>query len=188
MRVKPVVTPDLQDPLEAATPNVLDLDQLFWPTVGNAKFEFTLECLDHDGKLVVLPAPLLFVGITRGTTALDRDCHPRTPTPLPNPASRHHAPYRRSARTSPTPRASKPGDTTYETVELRFTGDPGIPKTSDLAALAAAPDRLHVRGAGDEEAGAAGAAGHRQVRRARISRTASRARTPPHRCSSNSTP
>ncbi len=128
VRVKPVVTPDLKDPLVASTPNVIDLDQLFWPTVGNDKFQFTLECLDHDGKPVTLPAPLLFVGITRGTTAIDRkaiqDAYttPDSGQPAPRaiPAFSQNIAYAKS---------SKPGDTSYETIELRFTGDPGIPKT-----------------------------------------------------------
>lgn len=57
IRVRPTVTPDLNDP--SSQPG--DNDDLFWPTIGNEKFLFTLDCLDHDGERYRLHAPLLFV-------------------------------------------------------------------------------------------------------------------------------
>lgn len=59
--IKPLVTPDIRDPLLPGTPDAPQMEELFWPVVGNGKFYFTLDCIDWDGKPVPLQAPLLFV-------------------------------------------------------------------------------------------------------------------------------
>ena len=59
--IRPLVTPDIRDPLMPTTPDAPQEELLFWPVVGNGKFYFTLDCIDWDGRRVRLPAPLLFV-------------------------------------------------------------------------------------------------------------------------------
>ena len=68
--VRPLATPDLDDPsLGGGASPTIPADHLFFPTVGGARFEFVLDCFDHDGRRVLLQAPLLFVAAHLGSTA-----------------------------------------------------------------------------------------------------------------------
>jgi hypothetical protein len=91
---------------------------------GSAKFRFVLDCIDHDGRHVQLPAPLLFVAAHRGGSKADRDLIRAAYTSDPDhviPADGQSIAYAPSAT---------PGDTVMETVRLRFTGDQGPPGRS----------------------------------------------------------
>jgi hypothetical protein len=126
VRVRPLVTPDIRDPLplpgKPPTPHVVDGDELFWPVVeGSAKFRFTLDCLDQDFRRVRLQTPLLFVAAHRGKTGADRDTIRNAYT---GDADRRISGNGQSVAYAV---SGKPGDAAFETVELRFTGTPGRP-------------------------------------------------------------
>lgn len=124
IRLRPLVTPDIKDPLKPGTPHVVDLDNLFWPVVeGSAKFQFTLDCIDHDGKRVRLPAPLLFVAAHLGGSQASRDAIRTAYTSAPDRA------IAADGQSIAFAKSGKPGDAAMETVRLRFTGEPGRPGT-----------------------------------------------------------
>ncbi len=126
VRLRPLVTPDIRDPSTQGTPNAVQQDQLFWPTIGSSKFAFTLDCLDRDGRRVLMTAPLLFVGSEMGASQATRNLVRNTYiTPEPGePAPRAIPASAQSVAVAP---SEKPGDTAFETDALRFTGDPGLP-------------------------------------------------------------
>lgn len=121
--LRPLVTPDIADPLNAATPGALQGEELFWPVVGSQKFRFTVDGLDHDGQRRRLQTPLLFVA-----------AH----LPLNQPGKRAND-IRNAYRNDPERRIAAegqsiafaasiaPGDTAFETATLRFDGQPGAP-------------------------------------------------------------
>jgi hypothetical protein len=120
--VRPLVTPNLKDPGEATTPHVVDGARLFWPVgEGPAKFHFTLDCVDHDGRRVWLQAALLFVDASVGSSKADRDLIQAAYT---NDPDRKIVAAGQLIAYAP---SGHPGDTSLETVELRLTGLPGAP-------------------------------------------------------------
>ena len=60
VRIRPLVTPNL-DVSPVLTATGFTGDEVFWPTIAGKKFEFVLDCLDHDGRRVVVSAALLAV-------------------------------------------------------------------------------------------------------------------------------
>jgi hypothetical protein len=117
--IRPLVTPDIRDPLLPTTPDAPQGEQLFWPVVGTGKFYFTLDCIDWDGRRERLPAPLLFVAEqlpkenTPGQTAADiRDEYVNDP---------EHA-IAASGQTIAYAASVTPGDSAFESVTLRFDG------------------------------------------------------------------
>jgi hypothetical protein len=115
VRLDPLVTPDLKDPLTMAPPEALQTDQLFWPNDANGLFRWKLHTRDQEGKAVRLDAPLLFVAehfsdagaVQAGYIALQRnvvDGHGQSIAYAP---------------------PVKSGDTANETVTLTFAGTPG---------------------------------------------------------------
>ena len=72
VRLRPLITPNLDFELPLATPPIIAGtiapfgEKLFWPMVSSAKYRFVLDCLDHDGRRVVVRAPLLAVAINMG--------------------------------------------------------------------------------------------------------------------------
>ncbi|MEO9139582.1 MAG: hypothetical protein ABI345_11005 [Jatrophihabitans sp.] len=127
VRIRPLVTPDLWPEDTVASPGVIQPKQLFWPIPLNTpnKFEFTLDCLDHDGRRVLLTAPLLFVGDSMGQSVASRG---KVVTEYRKPDAGQPAPRGIPARaqTIGLAQSGKPGDTSFETTTLRFTGDPGV--------------------------------------------------------------
>ena len=115
--VRPLATPDLDDPVEIPGSGI-EAEHLFWPMVAGAKFEFVLDCFDHDGRRVLVQAPLLFVAAHLGSAAEKTkiiDAY--------RPGNKINA-VGQSIAMAP---STRPGDTAYETVVLRFTGEPGDP-------------------------------------------------------------
>jgi hypothetical protein len=119
--IRPLVTPDLRDPLVPGTPGALQGEDLFWPAVGTGKFYFTLDCIDWKGETHKLQAPLLFFSAQLpnadpGKTAADiRTAYVSDP---------EHVIAARSSSIA-FAAAAVPGDTSFETVALRFDGLPG---------------------------------------------------------------
>jgi len=126
VRIRPLVTPNLDfrlpppfPPDVAGSVGIYGND-LFWPMVGGAKYRFVLDCLDHDGRRVILRAPLLAVAAKLGSATEKTDIvsfyttDPESPIPGVG----------QSIAMAP---SGTPGDTAFETVTLRFTGDPGDP-------------------------------------------------------------
>lgn len=114
VRIEPLVTPDLIDPVVAGAPNAVSGADLFWPTVpdgGVHKFAFRLDCRDADGGFVRLFAPLLFVAESYADRAKVRSSWEADGAV---PAHGQHLAYARSA---------KAGDTQLETSALYLTGD-----------------------------------------------------------------
>jgi hypothetical protein len=125
VQLRPIVTPNLDDPGTPGTQNVIQGADLFWPTVGGAKFDYTLDCLDQDGRRVLVQAPLLFVGAILGKNAAEKNLiRTSYTTPDSGPDPRGIA---TSAQSVALAVSVKPGDTAFETDTLRFTGDPGAP-------------------------------------------------------------
>jgi hypothetical protein len=116
--VRPLTTPDLDDPLPADPAQTIDGEFLFWPTVAGAKFLFVLDCFDHDGRRVLLQAPLLFVAAHLGTGDEKTEIVDAYTPGSKIPADGQSVAFGPSTR---------PGDTAYESVVLQFTGEPGNP-------------------------------------------------------------
>ena len=119
--IRPLVTPDIRDPLDPTTPFALAGELLFWPVVGSGKFRFTLDCFDHDGNRRRFQAPLLFVS-------------EMLPQPVPGQRESDIRNAYVSDPESPIPGDGQsvayalgaiPGDTSFESVTLRFDGIPG---------------------------------------------------------------
>ncbi|MEZ5283943.1 MAG: hypothetical protein R2712_03860 [Vicinamibacterales bacterium] len=119
--IRPRRTPSLRDPLLPATPFVLQPGELFWPVVGNDTFKFTLDCLDWNGKVHKLHAPLLMVAANLpnnqpGKTAADiRAAYAADPSSV-IPADGQSIAFAAGAVA---------GDTSFESVSLKFDGIPG---------------------------------------------------------------
>ena len=116
--VRPLATPDLDDPLLGGPDVTIDGEFLFWPTVAGAKFEFVLDCFDHDGRRILLQAPLLFVAAHLGS--------PDEKTKIIDAYTTGNK-INASGQAIAMAPSTRPGDTAYETVVLRFTGEPGNP-------------------------------------------------------------
>ncbi len=114
--VRPLTTPDLDDPLTSGQAKIGEF--LFWPVVAGAKFEFVLDCFDHDGRRALLQAPLLFVAAHLGSKSEKATIIGEYETDNKITADGQSVAFAPSTR---------PGDTAYESVVLRFTGDPGDP-------------------------------------------------------------
>ncbi len=114
--VRPLATPDLDDPLEIVAD--IPAEHLFFPRVAGARFEFVLDCFDYDGRRVLLQAPLLFVAAHLGSADEKTEI-----INAYNPASKIPADGQ-SVAFAP---STRPGDTAFESVVLQFTGDPGNP-------------------------------------------------------------
>ena len=115
--IRPLVTPDIRDPLLAGTPDAPQKEQLFWPVVGNGKFYFTLDCIDWDGQPCPLQAPLLFVAahcrwISRGR---------RRPTSATSTSTTPSTSSRPAGSPLRTPPALTPGDSAFESVTCAST-------------------------------------------------------------------
>jgi hypothetical protein len=134
VRIRPLITPNLDFRLPPPFPpdvagSVDDTvygDDLFWPTVGGSKYRFVLDCLDRNGRRVVVRAALLAVGAHLGTATHKNDIRNAYTGDVDRPIGGDGQMVAMAASTSP-------GDTAYETVELRFTGDPGNPGTQTSA-------------------------------------------------------
>lgn len=143
VRLRPLVTPDLDfEPpgivdaegarvlagsvtnAEAGVPDLealdINLEDLFWPHIDNLKYRFVLDCLDHDGRRVILRAPLLAVSAELGTAAQKKPIQTAY-------TSDFESPIAGDGQMLAVASSTLPGDTAYETVELRFNGDPGAP-------------------------------------------------------------
>jgi hypothetical protein len=128
VNIRPLVTPNLdfvnpQAPLPVIAGSVGGFgERVFWPIVDGQKFAFVLDCLDHDGRRVLVRAPLIAVAIDVGT--------PAERTTIVNAyesdPARKIAGDGQSVAMGP---SVAPGDTAFETVELRFTGTPGPPNS-----------------------------------------------------------
>lgn len=116
--IRPLVTPDIQDPLLATTPDAPEGEQLFWPVVDNGKFYFTLDCIDWDGRRARLPAPLLFVA-----EQLPTDQPGQTAADIRNEyvTDPEHA-IKASGQSIAYAASVTPGDSAFESVTLRFDG------------------------------------------------------------------
>jgi hypothetical protein len=125
VQLRPIVTPNLDDPGTPGTQNVIQGADLFWPTVGGAKFEYTLDCLDQDGRRVLVQAPLLFVGAILGKNAGEKNLIRSSYTTADSGTKPRGIPT--SAQSVALAVSAKAGDTAFETDTLRFTGDPGDP-------------------------------------------------------------
>ena len=135
-----------------ATPHVVTRGRLFWPVVeGSAKFRFTLDCLDWDGRRVRLPAPLLFVAAHLGKIAAETQRRSGPPTiTAPDraiPADGQSIAYAASG---------KPGDTAMETVaaalhrRARRAGDPDEHTRGSTNADVVIPAMRHLAPGGAE--------------------------------------
>jgi hypothetical protein len=126
--IRPLVTPNLdfvdpQAPLPVIAGSIGGLgERVFWPTVDSQKFPFVLDCLDHDGRRVLVRAPLIAVAIDVGTPA-ERNT---IVTAYEGDPARRIGGDGQMVAMAP---SREPGDTAFETLELRFTGTPG-PKNS----------------------------------------------------------
>jgi hypothetical protein len=122
VQLRPLVTPFIADPITQPLPNSFDGENLFFPIVKNKRFEFTLDCLDNDGRRVIVKTPLLFVAgqlpkaPVTATTIKNAYATPFDAATDVIPASAQSVAYAPS---------EKPGTTAFETVDLRFTGEPG---------------------------------------------------------------
>lgn len=122
--LRPLVTPDIRDPTDPATPHEILKDFLFWPVVeGSTKFRFTLDCIDHDDRRVRLQAPLLFVAAHLGGTAAEIAQIVNAYNNAPD------RPIAADGQSIAFAKSGMPGDAAMETVSLRFTGAPGAPGT-----------------------------------------------------------
>lgn len=122
IRIRPLVTPNLDfAPTPPFPPNVAGQvgghgDDLFWPMVGGARYPFVLDCLDHDGRRVILRTPLLAVAYTMNDAAEQAAVE----AAYAGDPDRVIAADGQSIAMAP---SVVPGDTAYETVQLRFDGD-----------------------------------------------------------------
>lgn len=114
--VRPLVTPDLADPVTGAAAGGVVGQDLFWPTVASGRFEFTLDALDHEGRAVRLYTPLLWVAdqyVAPAANTTQRDKVRSTWATLPIAASAQRVAF------AP---AERGGETTLETRSLKFDG------------------------------------------------------------------
>ena len=125
IRFRTLISPKLSDPSPDET--------LFWPSLGSTKFDWTLDCLDQAGNPVLLHAPLLFVGA--GRNAPDSGDDTIIPNTYTTPDAGQPAPRAIdvNAQTVALAASARPGDTAFETNELRFTGVPGPQKAETSA-------------------------------------------------------
>ena len=127
IQVRPLVTPDIDDPLPAQgqppKPSAPGGELLFWPTINSVKFRFTLDSIDHAGRKNRVQTPLLFVGAQLPNTdfpaATIKNFYKNDPERIIVVGGQS------VAYAAPT----KAGDTSFETVSFRFLGEPGAPGT-----------------------------------------------------------
>ena len=118
--VRPLVTPDIKDPMLAGGGSVDD-QKLFWPTVETGEFLFTLDAIDHEGRTVRLYTPLLWVadqyvapaGATANRQKVQKTWNDKADSKSLIPASAQRVAF------AP---AERGGDTTLEAQTLRFEG------------------------------------------------------------------
>jgi hypothetical protein len=152
VRIRPLVTPNLDFELPLSSPphvagSVSSFgNKLFWPHVGGAKYGFVLDCLDHDGRRVVLRTPLLAVAQELSKPAQKAAIIQAYET----------APEREiggDGQSIAMGESSVPGDTAFETVALRFSGVPDTPVGSATPRLSDAdvvvPAMRHLARASD---------------------------------------
>ncbi len=121
IRIRPLATPNLDFKLPPPTPpDVAGSvgswgDDLFWPMVDGARYKFLLDCLDHEGRRVILRTPLLAVSATMNTgderAAVEKAYRDDGDHVVPGDGQ--------SVAMGP---ITVPGDTAYETVNLGFDG------------------------------------------------------------------
>lgn len=128
VRVRPLTTPDIRDPLTLGPPLSIIEQDLFWPVVGNDKFRFTLDCLDHDGRRTRLHVPLLFVASHLGADKATRDV---IVAEYKKDNAAEAAGQWAAFATSTTP-----GDTSFEVRTYRFGGAPETPTARAVPTLA----------------------------------------------------
>lgn len=140
VRILPLQTPTIRDPLAADTPHTAETsggwfnlgiarDQLFWPVLlgETAKFRFTLDALDQAGRRVRFRAPLLFVAAHLGASL------PGIEPPISIEQLYISSIYQQDPTVAgegqpvafAQPRVE--GDTTLEVSQLRFAGDAADP-------------------------------------------------------------
>jgi hypothetical protein len=134
-RLRPLATPDLDDPAEASTPFVVQGQDLFWPSVGNRRFRFTLDALDHELRPVRLHLPLLFVASHVGATPAGRNAVVAAYTDDVAKANVVEAAGQATAFAA----SSVPGDTSVEVRTFTFSGDPEVPGATADATQPAVP-------------------------------------------------
>ena len=117
VRLDPLVTPDLKDPLGMGAPEAPKLDQIFWPNDAAGLFRWKLHARDQEGKAVRLDAPLLFVA------ANEHDAGAITAAYADATLRRNLVPGASQSVAYAPP--LKPGDTASETASLTFAGTPG---------------------------------------------------------------
>ncbi|MCB0907878.1 MAG: hypothetical protein KDB63_12260 [Nocardioidaceae bacterium] len=121
IRIRPSTTPNLDFQLPPPyPPNVAGQvgghgDDLFWPMVDGGRFRFLLDCLDHEGRRVILRAPLLAVSETMESAAERADVE----TTYRGDPDRAVPGDGQVVALAP---AAVPGDTAYEVVTLRLDG------------------------------------------------------------------
>lgn len=110
--VRPLMTPPLDDPGNAQ-------DSYFWPAIDGQKFGFIIDALDHAGREVRLPMPLLWVAEHYGDFNKVNDTYNKS-------NARVVAGYGQSVAFAP---SLKGGDTRLTAEQLRFIGT-AVPGTS----------------------------------------------------------
>ncbi|MDP9388370.1 MAG: hypothetical protein M3Q48_10815 [Actinomycetota bacterium] len=153
VRIRPSVTPDIRDPRDKTkTPHVVIPEHLFWPVVGNEKFRFTLDCLDHDFRRIRLQAPLLFVAAHLGDKALKSKAKPKKGTGTADDIKSAYATdnqvgaYGGSVAFAP---STTSGDTALEVSSFTFAGEPSAPgkmrsRPSLVSAAVVIPSMRHL--------------------------------------------
>ena len=121
IRIRPLATPNLDFTFPPSTPpDVAGSvgswgNDLFWPMVDGARYQFLLDCLDHEGRRVILRAPLLAVSATMGDAAeraaVEQAYRDDGDHVVPGDGQ--------SVAMGP---ITVPGDTAYETVTFGFDG------------------------------------------------------------------
>lgn len=117
--VRPLVTPDLRDPIsDGAAGGAVVGQDLFWPTLMTGRFEFTLDAIDHEGRTVRLRTPLLWVAdhLLPDTGAGDTNRQKIRTAWAASP------PIAASGQRVAFAPAERGGETTLETHSLRFDG------------------------------------------------------------------
>lgn len=121
VEIQPLVTPDIDDPLKESDLNP-GKQLLFWPAVNEERFAFTLVCTDHEGRRVRLQTPLLFVAEQLPSEEVGEETIKTTWTSWtgqPLHAIQGHGQQVAFAE------SDVPGETSFETQKLYFSGTPG---------------------------------------------------------------
>jgi hypothetical protein len=134
-RLRPTVTPDLDDPASGSPPLVIQGQDLFWPSVGGQRFHFTLDALDHDLRRVRLHLPLLFVASHVGASAPGRTAVAQAYGDANQKANEVPGDGQATAFAA----SRVPGDTSVEVTTFTFGGDPEVPGPTADATQPAVP-------------------------------------------------